>query len=195
MVSEDVIEQIDRVIKEIWVKNLPDDYADNYMLKEASLKCCFYYHLRRKLAVLLRENNLRIYSEFYFPELGYAADLAIVEVDVEKEEKHLRNQVTDVVAVIELKYDGGNAERTAVWIKSDIPKIKNYVGADVSRQFYFAVIYETECSRLTWMDKRSTNNWASGRVTELDAGYIDGEMWFEVNPYNGLNPELTAAVR
>ena len=46
-----------------------------------------------------------------------------------------------------------------------------------------AVIYEIECEWLHWLDKRSTNNWASNRVTELDAGYIDGVMQYEVHSY------------
>ena len=40
------------------------------------------------------------------------------------------------------------------------------------------------------MDRRSTNNWASGYVTELDAGYINDEMRFEVNAYNGMNEDI-----
>lgn len=31
---------------------------------------------------------------------------------------------------------------------------------------------------------------AAGRVTELDSGYIDGEMLFEVHSYNGMNKSL-----
>lgn len=30
----------------------------------------------------------------------------------------------------------------------------------------------------------------TGRVTELDSGYIDGEMLFEVHSYNGMNKLL-----
>lgn len=49
------------------------------------------------------------------------------------------------------------------------------------------MIYETECWWLHWFDKRSTNNWANGRLTELNAGYLDGKMHFEVNSYNNWN--------
>jgi hypothetical protein len=48
---------------------------------------------------------------------------------------------------------------------------------------YFAVIYEVPCEWLHWFDKRSTNNWAKGRVTELDAGGIGEDIVFEVNEY------------
>lgn len=194
MISKAVIEKIDRTIKEIWIHNICTDYSNEYILKEASLKCCFYYHLRRKLAILLKEHNLRIYSEYYFPELKYSADIAIVEIDPAKEEKRLKNKVTEIVAIIEFKFDGGNSENTVSWIKSDVSKIKSYVQSGILCQYYFAVIYETECSRLNWFSKQSVNHWASGYVTELDAGYIDNEMWFEVHPYNGLNPDLSEEV-
>ena len=39
-----------------------------------------------------------------------------------------------------------------------------------------------------WLDKRSTNNWARGKVTELVASYNeDYEMEFDVFSYNELN--------
>lgn len=188
MVSKKVIKEIDRIIKQIWENNIPKDYFSYYMLREDSLKCCLYYHLRRKLARLLEENNLRIYPEYYFSELRYRADIAIVQIDPTSNEEYLANMVTDVIAIIELKYTGGNAESTALWVKEDVLKIKDYIQSGKMRcQFYFAVIYETECYALNWMDGRSTNNWAAGYVTELNAGYIDEEMRFEVNSYNGLN--------
>ena len=137
------------------------------------------------------EPNLRIYPEFYFRDLAYFADLAIVQVDPDSEEEYLANAVTDIIAIIELKYTAGTADRTATWVKKDVAKMKDYIQTGkLSCQFYFAVIYEVECSSLRWMDRRSTNNWASGYVTELDAGYINDEMRFEVNAYNGMNEDI-----
>ena len=49
------------------------------------------------------------------------------------------------------------------------------------------VIYENECEWLHWFDKRQTNNWANGYLTELNAGYINEEMIFEVNSCNNMN--------
>ena len=46
------------------------------------------------------------------------------------------------------------------------------------------------CRAVAWPRRRSTNNWASGYVTELDAGYINDEMRFEVNAYNGMNEDV-----
>lgn len=183
MISKSVIKEIDRTIQEVWLNNIAKDYSNYYLLKEDSLKCSFYYHLRRKLATILKENNLRIYPEYYFSELRYKADIAIVEIDPFCEANHLKDCVTKVIAVIELKYDGGNSERAVSWIKSDIQKMKNYIQSGIQCQYYFAVIYETECEYLNWLDKRSTNHWAANNVTELDAGYLDGKMIFEVHSY------------
>lgn len=40
---------------------------------------------------------------------------------------------------------------------------------------------------MNWIDQRSSKNWANGRVTELDAAILDGEMSFEVHSYNDIN--------
>lgn len=184
MISKAILEQIDYTIKQTWRNNVAKDYLADHMLKEDSLKCCFYYHLRRKLARLLQEYHLRIYPEYYFSDLGYRADLAIVQIDPNSEEGYLGDAVTDVIAIIELKYTANTSDATAKWVKKDISKIKNYLQTGkMVCQYYFAVIYEVECSSLAWMDKRSTNNWAKGYVTELNAGYIDGKMRFEVNSH------------
>lgn len=189
MVGKDVIKEIDRVIKETWTSNVYQDYNKNYIMNEDSLKCCLYYHLRRKLASILADNHLRIYTEFHFPELNYRADMVIAEVDPHKD-GYIREGIENnqVAAIIELKFTSGADERTAEWIKHDLTKFKEYKQkANIDCQYYFAVIYETECSRLNWMDKRRSNAWAAGCVTELNAGFVDEQIRFKVHPYNGLN--------
>ena len=120
--------------------------------------------------------------------MKYRADLAIVEMDFSKDVNHIKDCVVDVLAVIELKYAGGDSETISNYIKTDIPKIKEYVKKLKNNcQYYFGVIYETECEWLNWFGKKQTNNWAKGNATELNAGYIDEKMYFEVNSYNGMN--------
>ena len=88
------------------------------------------------------------------------------------------------MALLELKFCSDTAKSTSDWMKEDLQKLKGYVQkSKVQCQLYFAVIYEVECEWLHWFDKRSTNNWAAGRVTELDAGMINGNMEFEVHSY------------
>jgi hypothetical protein len=142
--------------------------------------------LRRKLSSILKENGLRIYTEKYFPGIKKKPDIIIAQIRDEYEERSLYSSIReeDVVALFELKFTSEAAQSTAEWMKDDISKLKEY--AQKSRlqcPLYFAVIYEVECSWLNWMDKRSTNNWAAGRVTELDAGWIDGIMNYEVHSY------------
>lgn len=190
MISEDVIRKIDNVIKEIWLKNIPKDFDEGYIINEDCLKMSLCYHLRRKLAALLKENNLRIYTEKYFPEMKKKPDIIIAKMREDFSEDTLYSSIReeDVVALFELKFTSDAARSTADWMKEDLKKLKEYVQkSKLQCPLYFAVIYEVECEWLHWLDKRNTNNWASGYVTELDAGIIDGQMRFEVNSYNGLN--------
>jgi len=105
-------------------------------------------------------------------------------MDMSMETYYLHERLTDVAAIIELKYGG-----TPDYIKTDIPKFKTYIqslGYDC--QYYFGSIDEiTEHQRLRWLDRRSTNYWANGCFTELNAGYLNGDMYFEINSYNGMN--------
>lgn len=192
MIKKSVLKEIDRTIKTIWKKDIQKDYWDEYLLKEDSLKCAMYYHLRKKLDKLLRENHLRIYPEFFFKELRYRADIAIVEIDEEMEYSWLGEVVTDVIALFELKCTRGKDAATINWIKTDLWKFKDYlnVAGLTDCQFYFTAIYESEREWLNWLDARSTNNWAKGRVTELNSGLINDEVLFEVHSYNGMNTEL-----
>ena len=188
MVDKSIIRLIDKTIKEIWVNEIKNDYDEDYLLKEDSLKNSLYFHIRSTLEDVLRDNNLRIYPEFYFPELKYRADLAIVQMDTESKNYYLKDRVSEVVVIFELKYvnASNNNEATEQWIMEDIKKFKRYVQeGQLNAQFYFAVIYENERKRMNWMDQRSSKHWAKGKVTELDAAIAGDEMWFEVNSYNG----------
>lgn len=186
MIIKSVQKQIDATIKEIWSKNIPKDFEEGYIINEDCLKMSLCYHLRRKLASVLRENNLRIYTEKYFPGMKKKPDIIIAEIRDDFEENTLYSSIReeDVVALLELKFCSDTAKSTSDWMKEDLQKLKEYVQkSKVQCQLYFTVIYEVECEWLHWFDKRSTNNWATGRVTELDAGMINGNMEFEVHSY------------
>ena len=188
MITKAVKREIDRTIKDVWLHDICKDYGDGLLLREASVQCSLYYHLRNRLSGVLQENRLYIYPEFYLKELRYRADLAIVEMELDAPASHLSERLADIAAIIELKYVGGNALSTENYIRTDMPKLKSYaqnLGYDC--QYYFGVIYETECAWLHWFDGRSTAHWANGRLTELNAGYLNGRMYFEVNSYNHMN--------
>lgn len=186
MIIKSVQKQIDATIKKIWSENIPKDFEEGYIINEDCLKMSLCYHLRRKLASVLRENNLRIYTEKYFSSIKKKPDIIVAEIRDEYEENTLYDSVReeDVVALLELKFCSDTAKSTSDWMKEDLQKMKKYVQkSKVQSQLYFVVIYEVECEWLHWFDKRSTNNWAAGRVTELDAGMINGNMEFEVYSY------------
>ena len=109
-----------------------------------------------------------------------------MHITEQEDAKHLRDCIDEYVAIIELKHVSGGNRRTIDWVKEDIFKLKDYARRN-NCQLYFGVIYENDCSCLNWMDKRSTNNWADGVATELNAGWLDEEFCFEVNSYNHMN--------
>jgi hypothetical protein len=186
MVKKSVVKEIDRVIKDIWIKNIQKDYKEDYLINEDCLKMAMCYHMRRKMASLLKENNLRIYTEKYLPELKKKPDIIIAEVKNDYKENNLYDSIhpENIVALIELKFKGDSSKSTEDWIKDDLKKLKEYASyKPLQCPLYFAIIYEVPCEWLHWFDKRSTNNWAMGRVTELDAGWLDGKFVFEVHEY------------
>lgn len=180
--------EIDKAIKSIWLNEICQDYGNGLLLREASLQCSFYHHLMERLGWFFRENDLYLYPEFYFQELGFRADLVIAKMDMGLETRKLSDRMTDIAAIVELKYDGGDAKSTAEYIKADLAKLRKYAqNLEYDCQYYFGVIYETECIWLHWFDRRRTNHWADGCVTELNAGKLDETMYFEVNSYNHMN--------
>ena len=186
MVPKKARQKIDQVIKRVWLNEVCEDYGHGRLLREASLQSSLYYHLRSHLEEVLDENNLFVYPEFYIPELKYRADMAIVQMDLSANGE-LSKRVRDIAAIVELKLEGGMAQGTQDVIKADLQKMKRYAKQmDEKCQFYFGVIYETECEWLHWLDRRSTEHWADGCMTELNAGYLDGVMTFEVNSYNHM---------
>lgn len=187
MITKHITQTTDRAIKTVWLKEICEDYGNGKLLREASLQSSLYHHLRTHLDDVLEKNSFCIYPEFYVPELKYRADLAIVQMDFSKG-GHLSERVTDVAAIIELKFESGASQGTLDVIKADLQKLRRYAQQmNQNCQFYFGIIYETECEWLYWLDRRSTEHWASGCVTELNAGYLNGVMTFEVNSYNQMS--------
>jgi len=186
MISKKTKREIDQIIKRVWLKEICEDYGKGRLLREASLQSGLYHHLRSHLEAVLDDNSLFIYPEFYVPELKYRADLAIVQMDLSAKGR-LSKRVSDIAAIIELKFEGGTAQGTLDVIKADLRKLRQYARQiGESCQLYFGIIYETECPWLRWFDRRSTGYWADGCVTELNAGYLNNVMTFEINSYNHM---------
>ena len=188
--EKEIVCFIDRTIKKVWNSNLLDDYDDYYLLREDSLKCALYYHLRRKLSFLQKKYDIRIYPEFYVQDLKYRADLAIVKVDFEKETKDFRDKVENILALVELKFVGGNSQNVLDAVKRDVTKMHDYYSIRPDTQYYCGVIYEAEFDELKLIDKRSTNYWADGNLAILKAFIKEDYMWFEVENYNHMNEDI-----
>lgn len=186
MIKKKVAKQIDSIVRGIWSKNIPKDFDKGFIINEDCLKMSLCYHLRRKLSTILNENNLRIYTEKYFPEMKKKPDIIIAQKRDDFTENSLYSSIReeDVVALFELKFTSDTAKSTEDWMKADLRKLKYYVQkSNMQCPLYFAVIYEVSCENLNWLDGRSTGNWAAGRVTELDAGMINGKMQYEIHSY------------
>lgn len=96
-----VLVEIDRTIKEIWKVDVKSDYDKYHLLREDSLKCALYYHMRRKLDSILNENNLHIYPEYYINMGGlkYRPDIVIAKVGSE-EKRFLKDMITEIVVIL-----------------------------------------------------------------------------------------------
>lgn len=94
-----------------------------------------------------------------------------------------------------MKYRSSESASGENLIKGDIAKIKEYVKKmEDNCQYYFSVIYETECNEIFWMDGRSSTTWAKDRVTELVAGRHKDITYFKVYSYNEMNKSLNTPV-
>lgn len=125
---------IDHEIKMIWLEEICKDYGSGNLLREASLQASLYHHLRSHLDDVLKQNDLFIYPEFYIPELKFRSDIAIVQGDLSADGM-LSQRVSDIAAIIELKYKGGTVQSTQD-IKADLQKMRQY-----ARQMRLPVLF------------------------------------------------------
>ena len=192
---EYVVKQIDYAIKTSWLNDVSKDYSKAKLLKEDTLKNSLYFHIRKRIDDLCEMYNLRIYTEYNETTLklnNMRADIAIVEIDLEIDARRLGSKVKKVLAIIELKHGG-----SVSYMTQDVNKLKQYKSLPELEgcQYYLGTLNEASyAERAFWLDKRQTNNWAKGCVTELDActysNYNDEKMAFSVFSYNGLNSKL-----
>ena len=194
MIKKANIKRIDRIIKEIWMKNIRKDYDNLHLLKEDTLKNSFYYHLRRKLGTkFLDDNSIRIFTEFNNGKLkgtGFRADVVIVELGKDTS-GYLGDNIESIVAIIEFKY--GDAYTPDSNFYDDINKVKNYItNYKLDCLYYLGFIIEKEYPYPNWLDSRQTNNWANKKVTVLSANREIGsyDMKFYIQSCNGLNKDL-----
>ncbi|EJV59181.1 hypothetical protein BWGOE3_08900 [Bacillus mycoides] len=170
MMGNGIFENIDTAIKKVWLEDLKIDYANNFLLKEDSLKNAFYFHLRNRLGEdFLKNNNLRIFTEYYIN--GERIDLAIVEIDsIAVEDYHLKDCVIRVLAAVEMKYKGASVSDDVFY--EDVNKILSFINSwGNDTKHYLAFIQEKYFKTEdvgNWLEDEQASN-AKGKVSELYA--------------------------
>lgn len=182
MNKKQLINIIDRTIRDIWKNEIAFDYEDGWLLKEDTLKNAIYFHLRTKLGKLFENNDVRIFTEFTddkFKGTGCRPDIVIAKVNFDSEEKYYGKWVKECLCIMELKYKGSyNAKQT---ILDDYEKLHRYFqDFNVNCKMYMATIWEHEEGKINYERKNSA--WAKNRLTELNASYnkSNGEMSFTI---------------
>ena len=196
MVKKVLREEIDRAIKEVWKKNIRNDYKNSHLFNEDTLKNSFYFHLRRKLGTkFLEENNIRIFTEFYVKDMSLFADMAIFELG-NKFDGYISDNIKSYIAIIEFKWGGIYTQDS--YFNIDIEKVKGYIQKrNIDKcLYYLGFINEKERSdSLYWLDGRRTGvgKWTDKKVTVLSASFeIEGndELCFYIQSCNGLNKDM-----
>jgi len=196
--DEQIILQIDESVKNVWLNDIKKDLNDNYILYEDTLKNVMYYHMRRNLEDLLKNNSIRIYTEFHDNEFigkGLIPDIAIVRIN-DKETDHLKNNIEKIYAIIELKFKAKNVPIDC--FVNDVNKVIGYIKNKKLNgcQFYLGFIHEGEfnSTEISWLHGIRQQRYAKGRLTELSANYYTDseEMKFTVFGHNEINYELNS---
>lgn len=181
--------RIDNALKVIWKENIIQDYNNDFLLKEDTLKNAIYHHLRSELGDgFLKKNRLRIYTEYYLGlnknRKKQIADIAIVQLLHKKEmngDYHINDRIERIITIIELKFKGDNEQA----MYDDVIKLRDYTKMNKCRfcQFYLGFIYERyyEKSFGSWLHPTQKSSWARNKVTELTAHYCEDTNEFVSN--------------
>ncbi|MBN2898449.1 MAG: hypothetical protein JXO44_06725 [Clostridia bacterium] len=195
-----IYSRIDKALKIIWSNEIIEDYNNDYLLKEDTMKNAVYYHLRNQLGDgYFNRHRLRIFTEYELEKnkegKRQRGDIVIVKLKPKSEVEdgyNLSDRVEEVVAIIELKFKIGGEDV----IKDDVFKMRDYIrsGKYENCQYYLGIIYEREYSKEigSWLTKNQSKNWAQNRLTELTAHYDeeDGQFISNIISYTNMNIEL-----
>lgn len=184
--------KLDRVIKEIWINELQKDFRKGLILNEDTLKNALYFHLRTHFGKDDSFKDLLIFTEcnnFGFSDISHRPDLIIAKKNIANEPNYKDKKV---LAVFELKYKSSMCYAVESEIYNDLHKMKDYKSTEDFKncQFYNMAITLGDFNRPNWLDKKATNNWAKGCVTELNAYEPNGILEFQIYSYNGMNEDL-----
>jgi hypothetical protein len=109
-------QKIDRLVKDIWKKQMKKDYNDCIFWEESVLKSAFYHHLRERISKDKTLKNLVLYPEMRVrspKEERLRIDLAVVEIpecgietcgDCDRRWKEHGSCIKRLIAVFEFKH-------------------------------------------------------------------------------------------
>lgn len=140
---------LDRIIRDIWCNKIKSDYDNDLLLLEDTLKCTFYYHLRNVLVQNQTGSQRLIVCAEFKPWKGEreAIDLAVVRLPDKKDKNTpLREQIQEVLALIELKYKCKSVSPNSLKkeCKKDRQKLLKYARNHQNCLLYEGVIYERD---------------------------------------------------
>lgn len=182
-----ILTEIDNAIRYIWEYEIKQDYDNDLLINEDTLKNALYFHIRTKLSDLLEKHNIKIFTELTngkFAGSRRRPDMALVRIDNSLPGDYLGDGITEYICIIEIKFQGDNY-RAAKVIYDDYDKIKCYIeNMDLNCPLYYmATIWEAEDTATTWARKNAA--WAKDKLTELNASYENGDMRFYIGEHKG----------
>lgn len=178
-VDPQLLDCIDSMIRYIWENEMPKDYEEGWLLKEDTLKNSLYFYIRKHLEPIMEKHDLRIYTEYKIAKEPYRADLVIAKLkpmEQRAESEYLLDTIEEIPILMELKYKEWAPDMESV-IRKDVEKIRNYISRNVANHYYLVTIFEAEGDDVFFINGMR-DTWAKGKVTELAAGYINGELCF-----------------
>ncbi|MEK1828968.1 hypothetical protein AAAC51_07415 [Priestia megaterium] len=176
LVTAPVSQFVHSVIQKVWLEDIKQDFDEKRLLRERSLQCSFYYHLRRRLGEdFIEENNIQLYPEF--PIGNEKADLAVVVVDPNSTAINLEDRVTEVLSIIEMKHKNAKARERC--FDEDIDKIMSYIKYIQSDAMYYIAFI-----REKYFDPNEVINW----ITNEQALESNGQLT-EMHSYGNLHTD------
>ena len=178
-VDPHLLDCIDSMIRYVWENEMPKDYEEGWLLKEDTLKNSLYFYIRKHLEPIMEKHDLRIYTEYKIAKEPYRADLVIAKLkpmEQRAESEYLLDTIEEIPILMELKYKAWAPDMESV-IRKDVEKIRNYISRNVASHYYLVTIFEAEEDDVFFIDGMR-DTWAKGKVTELAAGYINGDLCF-----------------
>lgn len=123
----DSYEELERIISNIWLKKIPEDFRKRYFVRyESTLVACFYFHLRRKLnkfpllRVFLESTKSKKSKKMHHDLIIYKYDS---KEEINEQEVNTLKFIGKPLIVIEFKIVGKITSKQFREIKNDVKRL------------------------------------------------------------------------